>query len=81
MAERSPAARIGLKPGTVRAIIEGETLTVGGDVILEVQGIPIMDSTSYEKIQERLSRLHPGAEVTITILREGRQLELTSRLP
>jgi S1-C subfamily serine protease len=81
VAERSPAARIGLKPGTVRAIIEGETLTVGGDVILEVQGIPIMDSTSYEKIQERLSRLHPGAEVTITILREGRQLELTSRLP
>src|SRR5574337_644521 len=81
VAEHSPAARIGLKPGTVRAIIEGEALTVGGDIILEVQGIPIADSTSYERIQQRLSQLHPGAEVAITIFREGRQLELTSRLP
>lgn len=81
VAERSPAARIGLQPGTMKATIDGETLIMGGDIILQVQGIPISDSSSYEKIQERLSQLHPGAEVTITVLREGRQMELTSRLP
>lgn len=36
---------------------------------------------SYERIQERLRRLHPGAEVTITVLREGRQVELRGPLP
>ncbi len=81
VAERSPAARIGLQPGTMKATIDGETLIMGGDIILQVQGIPIADSSSYEKIQERLSQLHPGAEVTITVLREGLQMELTSRLP
>ncbi|MBI4607480.1 MAG: trypsin-like peptidase domain-containing protein [Candidatus Rokubacteria bacterium] len=81
VAERSPAALIGLRAGTMKATIDGKTLTVGGDIILQVQGIPITDSTSYEKIQERLSRHHPGVQITITVLREGRQLELTGRLP
>jgi S1-C subfamily serine protease len=49
-------------------------------VILEVQGIPISDKTSYEQIQERLGRLHPGARITITILREGQRLELVGQL-
>ncbi len=81
VAERSPAALMGLRGGTMKATIDGETLTVGGDIILQVQGIPIADRTSYEQIQERLSEIHPGAEVRITVLRAGRQLELTSRLP
>ncbi len=81
VAERSPATIIGLRPGTMKATIDGRTLTVGGDIILAVQGIPIQDRGSYERIQERLSRLHPGAEVTITVLREGRQLELRGPLP
>lgn len=81
VAERSPATLIGLRPGTMKATIDGKTLTVGGDIILAVQGIPIQDRGSYERIQERLSRLHPGAEVTITVLREGRQVELRGPLP
>lgn len=81
VAERSPATLIGLRPGTMKATIDGKTLTVGGDIILAVQGIPIQDRGSYERIQERLSRLHPGAEVMITVLREGRQVELRGPLP
>ncbi len=81
VAEGSPAAAMGLRAGTMKATIDGRAITVGGDIILQVQGVPISDSSSYEKIQERLSQLHPGAEVTITVLREGLQMELTSRLP
>jgi S1-C subfamily serine protease len=81
VAEGSPAAVMGLRAGTMKAMIDGRAITVGGDIILQVQGVPISDSSSYEKIQERLSQLHPGAEVTITVLREGLQMELTSRLP
>lgn len=81
VAEGSPSAAIGLRAGTMKATIDGRSITVGGDVILSVQGIPIDEPTAYEKIQERLSRLHPGAPITITVLREGRQVELIGRLP
>lgn len=81
VAARSPAERIGLRPGTLKAAIGGQTLTVGGDIILQVQGIPLSDENSYERIQERLSRLGSGAEVMITVLRQGRLVELKSNLP
>jgi S1-C subfamily serine protease len=81
VAARSPAELIGLRPGTIKATIDGQTLTVGGDIILQVQGIPLSAENSYERIQERLGRLAPGAEVTITVLREGRQVELKAKLP
>ncbi|MFZ1060630.1 MAG: trypsin-like peptidase domain-containing protein [Candidatus Rokuibacteriota bacterium] len=81
VAARSPAEVIGLRPGTMKATIEGQALTVGGDVILQVQGIPLSAENSYERIQERLSRLRSGAEVTITVLREGHLVELKAKLP
>lgn len=81
VAEGSPAAAMGLRAGTMKATIDGRAITVGGDIILQVQGIPVDDHGAYERIQERLGRLHPGALVTITVLREGRQLQLTGQLP
>ncbi|MBI4271086.1 MAG: trypsin-like peptidase domain-containing protein [Candidatus Rokubacteria bacterium] len=81
VAQRSPSAEMGLRGGTLRATVGGETFTVGGDIILEVQGIPITGRTSYEGIQERLGRLHPGVPITVTVLRDGRRVDLTGRLP
>jgi S1-C subfamily serine protease len=81
VAARSPAEGIGLRPGTMKASIGGQTLTVGGDIILQVQGIPLSAENSYERIQERLSRLRSGAEVAITVLREGHLVELKAPLP
>ncbi len=81
VAAGSPSAQIGLRGGSPKATIDGISLTLGGDVILEVQGIPITEDSTYEGIQAGLSRLHPGSEITITVLREGRPLELRARLP
>lgn len=81
VAQNSPSAITGLRGGTMKATIDRRTITVGGDIILEVQGIPITGRTSYEQIQERLGRLHPGAQLTITILRDGSRTELLGRLP
>src|SRR5215475_1002733 len=39
VAERSIAERCGIKPGTLRATIEGEEIILGGDVILGVNGV------------------------------------------
>ena len=81
VAAHSPAAMAGLRGGSLRATIAGETMTVGGDVILEVQGLPITGRSSYEAIQARLSQLHPGMPITITVLRGGSRVELVGRLP
>jgi S1-C subfamily serine protease len=81
VAKDSPAAMIGLQGGTVRATIEGENLVLGGDIILEVQGIPL-GIENYQEIREMVSRLDPGNLVRVKVLRGGEQLELKSvKLP
>ena len=77
VAEGSPAARIGLKPGTLRATIGDEDLIVGGDVILSVQGISLGTPGNYDTIRRVMSESRPGDKVTVTVLRKGETLELT----
>lgn len=82
VAAKSPAEQLGLRGGTLRAVIEGESLILGGDVILEVLGIPLVGGgTSYKVIREELSKLKPGDEVRVIVLRDGRTQELTSKIP
>ncbi len=82
VAANSFAEKLGLRPGTLRAMIEGEALIIGGDILLEVQGIPLMESKKSTKvIREELSHLQSGAEVRVTILRDGKKQELTTRIP
>jgi serine protease Do len=72
---------MGLQGGTTRANIEGENLVLGGDIILEVQGIPL-DIGNYQEIRDMVSRLDPGDIVRVKVLRGGEQLELKSlKLP
>jgi S1-C subfamily serine protease len=79
---RSPAARIGLRPGTMTAVIEGQPLIVGGDIVLEVQGVPVIsDGAFYSVIRDRLGQLRSGDEVTVTVLRGGARVELKMKMP
>jgi S1-C subfamily serine protease len=81
VAEGSPAARLGLRPGTVEAVIGGETLLLGGDVIVDAMGITLTDQESAQKIRAALGLLRPGGEITLTVLRDGKLIELASKLP
>jgi serine protease Do len=81
VAKGSPGEAVGLRGGTKVAIIDGEQIVVGGDIILKVQGIPAGDLTSYEKIRDVLAELPAGARLTVTVLRAGRVIELTGRKP
>lgn len=82
VASNSPAAQLGLKPGTMTAVIEGDPMIVGGDIILEVQGVPITsDGAGYLVIRDRLTRLRPGDAITVVVLRNGRKEELTAKRP
>ncbi|MFN2348423.1 MAG: S1C family serine protease [Thioalkalivibrio sp.] len=80
MAAGSPAARIGLRAGTVESRIGEETLVLGGDVILNVAGISIADDEGYLRIRQHLGSLPPGDSITITVLRAGEQVSLTTTL-
>ncbi|HJU04250.1 MAG TPA: trypsin-like peptidase domain-containing protein [Nitrospiraceae bacterium] len=82
VAANSPAAKIGLRAGTMAAIIEGEPLIVGGDVILEIQGVPVIEEGgSYPVIRDRLAGLGTGDKIIMVVLRGGRKEELTTTLP
>jgi S1-C subfamily serine protease len=80
VAARSPAAEMGLRAGTLPATIDGQTLLLGGDVVLSVLGVPIGEET-YEKRRERVSQVPSGASVTITVLRDGQVMTLSRIRP
>ncbi|MFY9551988.1 MAG: trypsin-like peptidase domain-containing protein [Thermoanaerobaculia bacterium] len=77
----SPGSELGLHPGSFRVTIQGEAVVLGGDVVLEVLGIPIVDEAALEKVPVALARLGPGDRITVKVLREGKVMELSSRIP
>jgi len=81
VAKNSPAEHAGLRASTIPATIDGKALLVGGDIILKVAGIEVADQSSYDTIQAVISRGRSGDVVKVTVLRDGRQVELTARVP
>ena len=78
VAKGSPGEALGLRGGTKVAVINGESIVVGGDIILKVQGIAVGGLETYEKIRDELRQLAPGATLTITILRTGEIKDLSA---
>src|SRR5499425_823084 len=78
VAKGSPGEALGLRGGTKVAVIDGESIVVGGDIILKVQGIAVGGLETYEKIRDELRQRAPGATLTITILRAGEIKDLSA---
>jgi S1-C subfamily serine protease len=76
VAADSPAARLGLRPGVIPAMIEGKAFLLGGDIILAVQEREL-GSETYEALQARLRSLPAGSTISVVILREGRSVTLS----
>jgi serine protease Do len=81
VAKNSPSARAGVRGGSVKATIGGQPYTVGGDIILKVEGITLGAVADLVKMREKLGRLPSGSPYGITVLRGGKVLELTGRVP
>ncbi len=73
----SPADKAGLKGGTREIIAGGFRIPVGGDIVLAVDGKETPDMGTLARI---LDRMKPGQEITITILRNSRSMELKAML-
>ncbi len=73
----SPAARAELQSATGQTRIAGQTVPVGGDVVLEAGGEPI---TNFTDLLTAVAFRQPGDTVDLTVLRRGEQLQMTVEL-
>jgi S1-C subfamily serine protease len=80
VAKGSPAEAAGVKGGATTATIDGESLVVGGDIILSVEGIEVTKS-NLTRIRDALNKLRSGETFKATVLRAGRVVALTGRVP
>lgn len=74
----SPAESIGLRGGSLPVKLGQTDFLLGGDIITKVNGIRIVDMDSLE---EALSSLAVGEEVTLEYFRQGRRFDARVRLP
>jgi serine protease Do len=81
VADGSAAAVIGIRGGTTKATIAGTELILGGDIILESVGIPMVDGASRQRIRDALGHLKGGDPIKVKVLREGQVVELSGRMP
>lgn len=78
VADGSPAARAGIVAGSMRANIAGEDLLLGGDIILEVNGLRYEDSNeNYSRLYAWLTKLKVGDIVVIKVFRQGQVVTLS----
>ena len=73
----SPAEEAGLRGSEELVTLDGQELAVGGDVIIAWNGASL---ATMPELQARVRSSVPGDDVTLTILRDGEQQELTVTL-
>ena len=77
VAQGSMAWNMGLQGGDRVVTIGGKEVALGGDIILSVDGIPVVSETNIEMIRNRLAGGAPGSSFKASVLRAGKVLELT----
>ena len=73
----SPAADAGLQAGTKQVTINGSTLTVGGDIITAIDNQPVQ---SIQALRQDLNEYYPGDVATLSILRNGQNMNVSVTL-
>jgi S1-C subfamily serine protease len=73
-----PAARAGLRGGSHEIEFEGESVRLGGDVVLAIDGTPV--SSADDLVRIVTNSLRPGRTAVFTVLRSGRQRSIPLRL-
>ncbi|MCA9936274.1 MAG: trypsin-like peptidase domain-containing protein [Ardenticatenaceae bacterium] len=74
----SPAEAVGVQGATQQSIVGNRRIYLGGDVLTAVNNTPITDWNSLQQYLELNTQV--GDVVTLTLLRDGRSLELSITL-
>ncbi len=72
-----PAAQAGIRGGTRTALLGLQQLHVGGDVLIAINGNPVAGQNDLNLL---LNRSQPGDTVTLTIIRDGKKMDVTVKL-
>ncbi len=81
VAEGSFAQRAGIKAGDIPATINGQNLILGGDILLNIENVPITDEDSIKLIKKTIARKKSGEDVRITLLRRGQTIKIKGTVP
>jgi len=73
----SPADQAGLRGGYKPLDINGEQILLGGDILIKVDGTEI---NTVAQLQHWLADKKAGDQITLTILRDGKEQEVTLTL-
>jgi len=79
VADGSPGYYLGLRPGMIPIRIGNEEILIGGDIILEIQGIVIStDPEQSCRIRDSMAKTADGDFLDVKILRAGKIIDLSS---
>ena len=73
-----PASNAGLRAGTTQAMIDGNTIITGGDIIIAINGARIRNSDDLSTYLEEFTL--PGQTVNITIIRDNQNSNISVEL-
>ena len=79
VAKDSVSARIGLQGGDRVAIVEGQEIVVGGDIMLSIQGITVASAEDRARVIKALETLKVGDDLRVTVLRGDKIVELSTK--
>jgi len=80
VAKGSPGEAMGLRGGTKVVVLDGREFVLGGDIVLQVQGVAATPA-NLAKVREAMSRVRSGDPLKAQVLRAGRILELSWTVP
>jgi len=75
--DASPAATAGLEGGTREREVEGIQFTVGGDMIVAIDGAPV---ESAEDVVRAVTERLPDETAVFTIVRDGERMDVRVKL-
>lgn len=71
------ADRLGFKGGNFNVVIGRTPVLLGGDVLFEINGMPIKDLKSVMKIKQKFTEYKVGDKITFKFIRDGKEKEIT----
>ena len=80
VAKDSPGERLGLRGGTIPVEIAGQSLLIGGDILLAVLDVPLGTADAHESVRAKVEALEKGDTLSVVILRAGKQIRLEKTL-